>query len=143
MVFRSSKKIFQIFFLVGDLGDDEGDESDSENENAVTDSEDEDECYQNAPDAAEINVMESLRVGCMKNVEIIGREISENDQYEEPLKANTTVDFHGKGSKGIHRFCLDGYKFLQYFPTAGRKNYIGYMVLFLIIFFFWKIIEKK
>ena len=134
MVFRSSKKIFQIFFLVGDLGDDEGDESDSENENAVTDSEDEDECYQNAPDAAEINVMESLRVGCMKNVEIIGREISENDQYEEPLKANTTVDFHGKGSKGIHRF-----RWVQIsviFCASGAQKYIGYMGLFLIILFF-------
>lgn len=89
---------------VGDLEDDDDDVSDSENENAITDSEDEDECYQNSPDEAEINVMEELRFGCMKHVEVVQNgnadQHVDDDQYNEPLESNTTVDFLGRGLKG-------------------------------------------
>ena len=96
------------FYSVGDLEDDEDDLTDSENENAITDSEDEDDCYQNTPDQKELNIMEELRFGCMKQTELVTAMYETNhngngddDQYHEPLQSNTTVDFHGKGLKGL------------------------------------------
>ena len=81
------------------MEDDDGDESDDENEHAVTDSEDEDECYVEEATKEHENVVEELSVGCMKNFEFGFTQGHTNDQYSEPLDSATTVDFLGKGLK--------------------------------------------
>ena len=78
------------------MENDEGDEDESENENAVTDSEDEAEHYQESS----VDIVTELQVGCMKNV-ALGNEVSPVDEeFEAMLEESTTVDFHGKGLKG-------------------------------------------
>ena len=72
-----------------------GPESESENEQAVTDSEDEVD-YQNVVDQDESLINQLISAGCMKG----GVECDEDDdQFEEALDPASTVDFNMRGLK--------------------------------------------
>ena len=77
-----------------------GTESDSENEQAVTDSEDEVD-YQNVVDQDESLINRLISSGCMKG----GVECDvDDDQVEEVLDPASTVDFNMRGLKSKFNF---------------------------------------